>query len=288
MQTFRIEVPEGLIADPDQAVRTHQQIAEPLAGVAGRDVGGRVLVADDGRVRQQRSRLRGRRRPPDGPMPPIRRFKWVGPGYVETMGNRLLAGRLITWDDAYKRAQVVVISEHARAGVLQDRRSGHRQAHPQQPQQSLARDRGRRRRRARRRALTSAPPAIVYWPLLINDFWTDEVVRAAQPGVRRAVGADGLVRLHERTAAGGLVGQPEPAARERPVARGDPRELDGADVLRPDDAGDCRRRGAAARPRRASTASSPTSRRSGRGRSACAWRSARRPPISGRSSSRTG
>ena len=35
VQTFRLEVPEGLIPDPDQAVRTHQQIAEALAGVPG-------------------------------------------------------------------------------------------------------------------------------------------------------------------------------------------------------------------------------------------------------------
>ena len=56
--------------------------------------------------------------PENGPMPPLRRYKWIGPGFVETMGNRLLAGRLLTWQDAYKRASVVMYQRHARAGVL--------------------------------------------------------------------------------------------------------------------------------------------------------------------------
>ena len=36
VQTFRIAVPEAVVADPDQAARTHQQIAEQLRARAGR------------------------------------------------------------------------------------------------------------------------------------------------------------------------------------------------------------------------------------------------------------
>ena len=32
---------------------------------------------------------------PEGVLPPLRRFKTVGPGYFETMGNRIVAGRAI-------------------------------------------------------------------------------------------------------------------------------------------------------------------------------------------------
>jgi putative ABC transport system permease protein len=48
---------------------------------------------------------------PEGRLPPLRRFKSVAPGYFETMGNPIIAGRAITWTDIYQRKPVVVISE---------------------------------------------------------------------------------------------------------------------------------------------------------------------------------
>ena len=48
---------------------------------------------------------------PEGRMPPLRRFKSVAPGYFETMGNPIVAGRAITWDDIYRVRPVVLISE---------------------------------------------------------------------------------------------------------------------------------------------------------------------------------
>ena len=48
---------------------------------------------------------------PKGQQAPIRRFKWVGGGYPNAMGNPVLAGRAITWDDIRQRTGVVVITE---------------------------------------------------------------------------------------------------------------------------------------------------------------------------------
>jgi hypothetical protein len=48
---------------------------------------------------------------PDGQMPPLRRFKSIAPGYFETMGNPLAAGRAITWTDIYQIRPVVIVSE---------------------------------------------------------------------------------------------------------------------------------------------------------------------------------
>ena len=48
---------------------------------------------------------------PPGSMAKLRRFKSIGPGYFETMGNRLVAGRSITWNDILEQRPVVIISE---------------------------------------------------------------------------------------------------------------------------------------------------------------------------------
>jgi predicted permease len=42
---------------------------------------------------------------------PLRRFKSFGPGYFETMGIRLAAGRSITWSEIHEQRPVIVISE---------------------------------------------------------------------------------------------------------------------------------------------------------------------------------
>ena len=40
---------------------------------------------------------------PGGGLPALRRFKWIGEHYFEAMGNRLIAGRPIAWNDVYTR-----------------------------------------------------------------------------------------------------------------------------------------------------------------------------------------
>jgi predicted permease len=48
---------------------------------------------------------------PAGTFPPFRRLKTVAPGFFETMGNPLVAGRAITWADIHQARRVVVVSE---------------------------------------------------------------------------------------------------------------------------------------------------------------------------------
>ena len=48
----------------------------------------------------------------EGQMPPLRRFKFVAPGFFQTLGTRLIAGRDLTWTDIYDQRPVVMISEN--------------------------------------------------------------------------------------------------------------------------------------------------------------------------------
>src|SRR5262245_37700848 len=43
---------------------------------------------------------------------PMRRAKGIGPGYFETMGNPVVAGRSLTWSDIHQRAAIMIVSEN--------------------------------------------------------------------------------------------------------------------------------------------------------------------------------
>ena len=147
-------------------------------------------------------------------MPPIRRYKWVGPGYVETMGNRLVAGRLLTWNDAYQAAPVVVISETLAREYWKTpaaaigKRIRNTPANPWREIVGVVGD-------ERDDGLLEAAPHHRLLAAGGGRLLDREDVRPAQPGVRRAVWtACRSSGFHGRTAAGRLVGQRQPACRQ--------------------------------------------------------------------------
>jgi predicted permease len=112
VQTFRVAIPEEVIADDLQFARTHEQIVQRLEGVPGvTSVGLSSSITMDGEDNgnplyvEHVDLIQGQ-------LPPLRRFKTAGPRYFETMGNPIVAGRPISWIDIYQRRRVVVISEN--------------------------------------------------------------------------------------------------------------------------------------------------------------------------------
>ena len=111
VQTFRVAIPSGLISDSELAARTHLQIAERLAQVPGViSIGASTSITMDGENNLNYIEIEGIAYP-EGQLAPLRRFKSIAPGYVETMGNRLAAGRSITWSEILERRPVIMISE---------------------------------------------------------------------------------------------------------------------------------------------------------------------------------
>jgi predicted permease len=127
---------------------------------------------------------------PERQLPPLRRFKSVAPGYFETMGNPIVAGRAISWTDIHEARPVVVISETLAREYWGD------------PSRAL----GKRVRGASSLpwreivgvvgnehddGVNHPPTAIVYWPL-INDTYRRRAFayavrseRVGQPGFLR-------------------------------------------------------------------------------------------------------
>jgi putative ABC transport system permease protein len=102
-------------------------------------------------------------------VPPIRRYKYVSPGYFTTVGARLVAGRDLTWAETYKRTPVALVSENMARELWRD------------PRAAL----GKRIRPTLKDdwrevigvvadlhddGLDQKAPGIVYWPLLQKNF----------------------------------------------------------------------------------------------------------------------
>ena len=121
---------------------------------------------------------------------PLRRYKSFAPGYFETMGNRLVAGRSITWTDIYERRPVVVISENLAREYwrIPPRRSAsgsaRNRANPWREIVGVVGD-------ERDDGLNQPATAIVYWPML-NDSYRRRTMAYAVRSNR--VGSPGFLR----------------------------------------------------------------------------------------------
>jgi predicted permease len=172
--TLRVSIPSSLVADPEATTRMHEQIAGRIGQIPGvTAVGVASSITMDGS---------GGNDPifvedfpgPGGRIPPLRRFKFVGGHYAETMGNTLVAGRSLRWSDSYERTPVVVVSENFAREFWKE------------PAAALGR-RIRESANGRWRTIVGVvgdvrddgvaqpAPAIVYWPALLNQFWDEKV-----------------------------------------------------------------------------------------------------------------
>ena len=110
--TFRFDVPSGVVAAAADVVTLERAILDRLREIPGVvAAGGSSKLALDGTSGANSPIVVEGREPAQGTLPPLSRFVFTSPGYLETLGTPLLAGRLLTWDDVAERAKVVVVSE---------------------------------------------------------------------------------------------------------------------------------------------------------------------------------
>jgi predicted permease len=169
--TMRVSIPNSLVADPIQTARMHEQIAGRIAQVPGvRSVGVTTSITMDGFDSNDPIFVEDFPTP-EGRIPKLRRYKWAGPGYFETMGNRVVAGRALDWNDAYTKAMVAVISENMAREFWKEPalalgrriRSG-----PTSPWRTIVGVVGDERDDG----VTRPAATIVYWPVVVEHLWT--------------------------------------------------------------------------------------------------------------------
>jgi predicted permease len=112
IQTLRILIPEAEVADADKVMRIEETMLHSMAaipGVASVGIANSVPMDDNGWMDPVFAQDHNYA---EGQMPPLRRFKFASPGYFQTMGIPLIAGRDFTWDETYKKLPVAMVSEN--------------------------------------------------------------------------------------------------------------------------------------------------------------------------------
>jgi putative ABC transport system permease protein len=169
LETMRIFIPGTQVREPQRAIRMEEEILrkiETLASVSAVAMTNVIPLESNGSnnpvyVENFAST--------EGATPPIRRFKFVSPGYISAIGSRLIAGREMTWTELYNQTPVALVSENMAREVWHDPRA----AVGKRIRSSLTddwrevigviadlRDDG----------IDQKAPAIVYWPLLQKNF----------------------------------------------------------------------------------------------------------------------
>jgi predicted permease len=168
LQTVRISIPSSLIAEPQLVLRTQHDLAGKLASIPGvTSVGFAREAPMEGRHPAWDNVFPEGRTYPGG-VAALRRFENISPGFLHTMGARLVAGRELTWTDVYGLRPMVMISENlarefwGTPSAAVGKRLRWTPIQPWQEVIGVVQD-------IRQNGIQQKAPEIVYWPTLMRD-----------------------------------------------------------------------------------------------------------------------
>jgi predicted permease len=174
VQTARVWMPPQLVAEPERVTRMQHEILDKISalpGVKAAAFASAVPMEGPNRVALTPVFVEGKDYTP-GTIPPMRRMKFVSPGYFGAIGTRMIAGRDITWSDIYGRAKVAIVSENFAREIWGSPAAalGHRIRESAPSSTDLWRDIVGVVENVHEDALYQAAPAFVYWPVMMEHF----------------------------------------------------------------------------------------------------------------------
>jgi len=171
LQLVRISIPDSLVREPERVTRIQHGILDKLAGIPG--------VKSDGFASEMPMEgfdsawdeifAEDKVYPADA-IGTLRLYKYVSPGFLQTAGTRLVAGREMTWSEVYAQQPVVMISENlAREmwGTPAAAVGKHLREFPNMPWHEVigvAQD-------VHEKGVQERAPEIVYWPSLMSNLY---------------------------------------------------------------------------------------------------------------------
>jgi predicted permease len=192
--TFRIFIPESEVRDPLAVLRMEQAIADKLASVAGvRSVGITSSLPMDGRGWNDPVYAEDHAYT-ESQVPPVRRYKFITPGLVATLGKPIVSGRDLTWTDVYEKRPVAMVSENLARELWGGPSAalGKRIRSFNGPWRDVIGVLGDERDNG----VSEKAPAIVFWPIFMTDFARQEtfVMRSVSYAIRSSrTGSDGFL-----------------------------------------------------------------------------------------------
>jgi putative ABC transport system permease protein len=171
--TMRIAIPAAQVRDPVAVAQLQQTILDKIQQIPGVSSVGitSFIPTDSGGSRYQ---VYARDKTYDK-VPPLRRQKFISPGLLAAMGNRLIAGREFTWADVYERRPVAMMSENLARELWGDPRLAigkeitPNQKDPWRQVIGVVAD-------ERSDGMQQQAPASAYYPLLLYNFDHNPVV----------------------------------------------------------------------------------------------------------------
>jgi predicted permease len=172
IQTVRIAIPEDDVRDETAVVRMDQEILRKVSEIPGVTSAGLASSITMDGFQSIDPIFAQDRTYAEGEIPPLRRYKSIVPGFFRTVGNPMLAGRDLTWDDIYNVRPVALVSENLAREYWHDPASAiGKRVRPnlKGPWREVVGVVGNERDDG----LNQKSPTTVYWPLLLKDFWEE-------------------------------------------------------------------------------------------------------------------
>jgi predicted permease len=176
LQTVRISIPSSLISEPKLVMRTQNDLVDKLSAIPGVTSVGFANEAPMEGLPPFWDNIFQEGKVYPGNVAPLRRFENVSPGFLHTMGARLIAGREFTWTDIYGLRPMVMISENLSRELWGSPSAAVgkrlRQANIWQEVIGVVQD-------VRQNGIQEKAPEIVYWPALMRSQFAPDTAPVA-------------------------------------------------------------------------------------------------------------
>jgi predicted permease len=170
--SLSIAIPESQVKDPADVIQMEHAIVDKIHAIPGVTSVGLTtgIPAESFRADLVYARDKSYAQS----TPPLRWLKFVSPGLLGAMGNRLIAGREFTWTDTHERRPVAMVSENLARELWQDpqlaigKQIRENLTGPWREVVGVVND-------EREDGVQEIAPAMAYYPLLMNEFQSNSV-----------------------------------------------------------------------------------------------------------------